>query len=115
MHYGTRCFTNSLRQNVSRLSPPMTLPSNSSDHPLRSASRRVVNTVRDKPSRPSNRVSITNLSFLRAELKRQPEIRPEVVARARMLAADPNYPSMATLRVVAQQILASPDLSEDNS
>ena len=60
-------------------------------------------------------ISTARAKFLRAELKRQPEIRPEVVARARALAADPNYPSMAAMRKVAEQILMSPDLSEDLS
>ena len=60
-------------------------------------------------------ISTESAEFLRAELKRQPEVRPEVVARARALAADPNYPPMEALRKVAEQILASPDLSEDES
>ena len=55
------------------------------------------------------------MMFLRSELIRQPEIRPDVVARARALAADPNYPPMETLRAVALQILRAPDLSEDDS
>jgi hypothetical protein len=48
-------------------------------------------------------------------LAAQPEIRPEVVARARALAADPGYPSNAILERVSQLILATPDLSEDQS
>jgi hypothetical protein len=60
-------------------------------------------------------ISTADAAFLRAELQRQPEIRPEVVARARQLAADPNYPSPKILKNVARQILASPDLSEDQS
>jgi hypothetical protein len=63
----------------------------------------------------SDRISVESGAFLRAELARQPEVRPEVVARARALAADPNYPPMSTLRKVAEQILRSPDLSEDLS
>lgn len=62
-----------------------------------------------------DRISTENAAFLRAELQRQPEIRPEVVARARELAADPGYPPITTLREVARQILASPDLTEDLS
>ena len=54
-------------------------------------------------------------AFLRAELDRQVEIRPDVVDRARALAADPNYPSLDVLRKVAEQILTSPDLSEAGS
>jgi hypothetical protein len=58
-------------------------------------------------------ISRERAAFLRAELARQPAIRPDVVARARTLAADPNYPPVAVLRKVAEQILGSPDLSED--
>ncbi|MBX3739044.1 MAG: hypothetical protein KF715_20320 [Candidatus Didemnitutus sp.] len=52
---------------------------------------------------------------LRAALQAQPEIRPDVVARAKELAADPNYPSADILRHVGAAILNSPDLSEDQS
>ena len=62
-----------------------------------------------------DQISTENAEFLRNELKRQPEVRPEVVERARTLAADPNYPPAEALRHVAAQILASPDLSEDAS
>ncbi|PAW68980.1 MAG: hypothetical protein B9S34_00550 [Opitutia bacterium Tous-C1TDCM] len=62
-----------------------------------------------------DRISTESAAFLRAELARQPEIRPEVVARGRELAADSSYPSFETLRSVAQQILQAPDLSEDQS
>jgi len=67
------------------------------------------------PTQRPDRISTENAAFLRAELERQPEIRPEVVARARLLAEDPGYPSAEALRHVAQQILGSPDLSEDES
>ena len=72
-----------------------------------------------QPSAPSRggvrtpRISIKLESFLRAELKRQPEIRPEVVARSRALLRDPDYPRIEILRNVASQILAAPDLSEE--
>lgn len=62
-----------------------------------------------------DQISTESAAFLRSELARQPEIRPEVVERARALAADPDYPPPAVLRDVAQQILNSPDLSEDES
>lgn len=62
-----------------------------------------------------DQISTESAEFLRAELKRQPAVRAEVVARGRALAADPNYPPMETLRKVAAQILKSPDLSEDQS
>lgn len=62
-----------------------------------------------------DQISTESAAFLRSELHRQPEIRPEVVERARALAADPAYPPQAVLRDVARQILNSPDLSEDES
>lgn len=62
-----------------------------------------------------DQISTENAAFLRAELQRQPEVRPEVVARARALAEDPNYPPAEVLRNVAEQILNSPDLSESES
>lgn len=52
---------------------------------------------------------------LRESLARHPEIRPEVVARGRALAADPSYPSPEILRKVSAAILASPDHTEDIS
>jgi len=69
-----------------------------------------------RPAGPRpDQISTDNAAFLRAELQRQPEVRPEVVARARELASDPNYPSFEILKSVAGQILASPDLSEIES
>lgn len=63
----------------------------------------------------ADRISTEQAEFLRAALARQPEVRPEVVARGRELAADPSYPSLDVLRHVAGQILASPDLSESEA
>lgn len=57
----------------------------------------------------ADRFSPENTAALKSALARQPEIRPEVVARARVLAADPAYPSPAVLRQVGEAILASPD------
>jgi hypothetical protein len=74
-------------------------------------------------SQPANRafvqkpdqISTESAAFLKASLSSQPEVRPDVVARAKELAADPNYPSAAIMKNVAGQILGSPDLSEDES
>ncbi len=63
----------------------------------------------------ADQLSTGNAAFLRAELQRQPEVRPEVVERARSLASDPNYPSFDTLKKVGEIILNAPDLSEDQS
>lgn len=67
--------------------------------------------ARPHAQRP-DQISIESAAFLRAELQRQPEIRPEVVARAQALARDPHYPPVEVLQKVAAQILAAPDLSE---
>ena len=60
----------------------------------------------------ADRFSPENTTALKEALQSQPEIRAEVVARARALAADPSYPSPAILRQVGAAILGSPDLSE---
>jgi hypothetical protein len=62
-----------------------------------------------------DQISTESAAFLKTALEGQPEVRPEVVERAKALAADPNYPSAAIMKSVAGQILASPDLSEDAS
>jgi hypothetical protein len=72
--------------------------------------------VSARPTTPRpDQISTEHAAFLRAELVRQPEIRPEVVERGRALAADPSYPSSAIVQSIAGRILASPDLSEDAS
>lgn len=62
-----------------------------------------------------DRISTESVAFLRSALERQPAIRPEVVERARALADDASYPSLHVIRRVAEQIVAAPDLSEDQS
>ena len=59
--------------------------------------------------------SADSSATLRVALTKQPEIRPEVVARGRALAADPNYPSATILRSVGETLMKSPDLSEEPS
>lgn len=71
-------------------------------------------TPRAAAPRP-DRISTEHAAFLQAELSRQPEVRPEVVQRATALAEDSKYPPAEVVRHVAAQILASPDLSEDES
>ncbi|MFZ5494884.1 MAG: hypothetical protein ACOZE5_06045 [Verrucomicrobiota bacterium] len=58
---------------------------------------------------PTDRFSPENTAALKSALQGQPEVRPEVVARARALAADPAWPSPEILRAVGAAILASPD------
>lgn len=62
-----------------------------------------------------DQISTQSAAFLRTALGSQPELRPEVVARARALAADPGYPSVSIMRNVASQVLSAPDLSDDES
>jgi hypothetical protein len=65
----------------------------------------------DRGPKP-DRFSPENTAALQTALQNQPAIRPEVVARARALAADPAYPSTQILSQVSKIILGSPDLSE---
>ncbi len=69
-----------------------------------------------RPTAPrTDLLSTENAAFLRGALNRQPEIRPEVLERARALASDPNYPSNDTIQKLAGVLLNSPDLSDDQS
>ncbi|HVU15765.1 MAG TPA: hypothetical protein VHD32_02485 [Candidatus Didemnitutus sp.] len=63
----------------------------------------------------ADQFSAANSDALRGALASQPEIRPDVVARGRELAADPSYPSLDILRQVGQKILNSPDLTVDTN
>jgi len=64
-------------------------------------------------SRPIDQIHIDKASALRTNLQQVPEIRPEVVARARALVSDPSYPSDGIIAQVSRAIVNSPDLSED--
>jgi hypothetical protein len=63
----------------------------------------------------SDQFSAGQSAALREALAAQPEIRPDVVARAKALAADPAYPPREVLAKVAGFILASPDFTADES
>lgn len=67
------------------------------------------------PAARPDRVSTQSAAALQAALANQPEIRPEVVARARELARDPNYPSPEIIKKVAAVIVRAPDPSLDES
>ena len=88
----------------------------SSDHATRldSLAARGHATARPLAQKP-DKISTKSADFLQSALAAQPEVRPEVVARARALAADPNYPTPEIMQRVAQQILGAPDLSEDHT
>jgi len=63
----------------------------------------------------ADQLSLDKVQVLRAALSAQPEIRPEVVARGRALAADPSWPPVEVMKQVSKMILQSPDLTEDVS
>jgi hypothetical protein len=63
----------------------------------------------------SDRLSTAGAELLRSKMASEPEIRPDVVARGRALAADPSYPSAQIIGDVARKIVQSPDPSEDLS
>ncbi len=62
---------------------------------------------------PGNAASFEHASALENTLAAVPEIRPEAVARARQLIADPNYPSASIVRslsnFLAEKILHPED------
>jgi hypothetical protein len=88
----------------------------SSDRAIRPELPSASGPISARPSTPRpDQISTESAAFLRAELVRQPEVRPEVVERGRTLAADPHYPSSSIIQSIAGKILASPDLSEDAS
>ena len=64
---------------------------------------------------PTDQIHIDKTAVLRAGLQQVPEVRLEVVERARALAADPAYPSDDIIRRISAVIVNSPDLSEDAS
>jgi len=63
----------------------------------------------------SDQIHIDKASILRAGLQQVPEIRPEVVERARALAADPAYPADSIINKISAAIVYSPDLSEERA
>jgi hypothetical protein len=88
----------------------------SSDSAARAGQALTAGPATARPRAPRlDQVSTESVAKLREELARQPEIRPEVVERAKALAADPGYPSADIIRRVGETILGSPDLSDDES
>lgn len=61
----------------------------------------------------TDRFSPEQTAALKVALQKQPAIRPEVVERARALAADPAYPPPEILRQIGEAILRSPDPLEN--
>ena len=88
----------------------------SSDHAARlDAVAATGHSAARSPVRRPDKFSTEHAAALRSALVAQPEIRPEVVARARALVANPSYPSPEIIRRIGEQILGAPDLSEDLS
>lgn len=65
------------------------------------------------PDMPTDGVSLTNSSALEQALQTTPASRPEMVARAQALIADPNYPSGDTLTAMSNHFASA--LLSDNS
>lgn len=63
----------------------------------------------------ADHLSTGGAEALHAALADHPEIRPEVVARGRHLAADPAYPSAAILRNISDRLVRSPDPSAEHA
>lgn len=66
-----------------------------------------------RPASARDRLSTDSADRLHALLRAEPEVRADVVARGRALAADSAYPSPETVRGIAAQLLASPDPADD--
>ncbi len=64
------------------------------------------------PKMLSDQVSLTNASALEKALDSLPASRPEKVEQARVLIADPSYPSSDTLSAVSRQLASA--LISDN-
>jgi hypothetical protein len=58
------------------------------------------------PTMLSDHVSLTNTSALEQAVQNTPASRPEMVARAQSLIADPSYPSGEVLAAVSRQLAA---------
>lgn len=103
------------RQTVPSNAEKMIHSTSSSD---RTARTDAVSSVSQKPvvrGPGADQFSPAQSAALRAALAAQPEIRPDVVERAKALAADPAYPSRDILQKIAGIMIASPDPSADES
>ncbi len=73
---------------------------------------RELNAQRSPVARPgTDRVSLERHQQLQEALLRTPAIRPEVVARGKELAVDPNYPPLAVIESLASLITSAQDVS----
>ena len=58
-------------------------------------------------SQPPEQEKVGRKERLMKALERQPSVRPEVIERAKLLAADPDYPSADVLAKVAEKFVAA--------
>ncbi len=58
------------------------------------------------------RLSSSSSQALREALNNSPEIRPEVVAKGKALAADPNYPPLQIIEGLAKLMVETRDASD---
>jgi hypothetical protein len=94
----------------------MIIPSSSTNRaPLSQPLSNTGQTASSSRVQCGDRLSTGNAAQVKAALERQPAIRPEMLARARALAADPSCPPEATMKLLAKHLLSSPDLSSDES
>ena len=70
----------------------------------------ITKTVPNQPD--TDRLSASNQENLKALLQSQPEIRPEVVANAKKMAINGNYPPAEIIRRLSEMLVRSVDLSE---
>jgi hypothetical protein len=59
----------------------------------------------DEPKGTTGQQKAERKERLKEALMREPAVRPEVVERARKLAADPDYPSVAVLTKIAEKFV----------
>lgn len=59
-----------------------------------------------------DRLSSANTEALREALNNSPEVRPEVVAKGKALAVDPNYPPREIIEGLAKLMIETRDAAE---
>jgi hypothetical protein len=90
--------TNAVSENISQKSA-----ANSSSH-----------TDKSSPAASDN-LSSSNTDALRTALNNTPEVRPDVVARGKALAANSSYPPLEIINRLTEMIISSQDPSEKAS
>jgi hypothetical protein len=65
-------------------------------------------------SSPGDLLSSANTQALREALNNSPEIRPDVVARGKALAVDPNYPPREIIEGLAKLMVETRDVADSD-